>query len=112
VFGCGGDRDTSKRAAMGAAAGRADHVVLTDDNPRSEDPAEIVAGILAGLGEHSDVVVEHDRATAIRYAVSQARAGDVVLVAGRGHERRQLRNDSHVAFDDREFVARVLEVPA
>jgi UDP-N-acetylmuramoyl-L-alanyl-D-glutamate--2,6-diaminopimelate ligase len=109
VFGCGGDRDPSKRPVMGVAAGRADHVVLTDDNPRSEDPAEIVAGIGAGLVEHADVTVEHDRARAIEIAVSQARAGDVVLVAGRGHERVQQRRDTAVAFDDRECVRSLLE---
>ena len=108
VFGCGGDRDPSKRPAMGVAAGRADHVVLTDDNPRSEDPTEIVAGIGAGLVEHADVTVEHDRARAIEIAVSQARAGDVVLVAGRGHERVQQRRDTAVAFDDRECVRNLL----
>ena len=108
VFGCGGDRDASKRPAMGAAAGRADHVVLTDDNPRSENPDEIVAAIAAGLGEHRDVVIEHDRGAAISRAVSRARAGDVILVAGRGHERMQLRRDEDVAFDDREFVAGLL----
>jgi len=110
VFGCGGDRDTSKRPAMGAAAGRADHVILTDDNPRSEDPDEIVAAIAAGLGEHRDVVIEHDRGAAISRAVSRARAGDVVLVAGRGHERIQLRRDTQVAFDDRKCVAELLGV--
>ncbi len=109
VFGCGGDRDPSKRPAMGVAAGRADHVVLTDDNPRSEDPAEIIAGIGTGLGEHPSVVVEHDRASAIELAVSRARVGDVVLVAGRGHERVQQRRDTAVAFDDRECVLRLLE---
>jgi UDP-N-acetylmuramoyl-L-alanyl-D-glutamate--2,6-diaminopimelate ligase len=108
VFGSGGDRDPSKRPAMGAAAGRAEHVVLTDDNPRTEDPAEIVAGIVAGLGEHPSVAVEHNRAAAIAYAVSRARAGDIVLVAGRGHERVQQRRDGAVALDDRECVRRLL----
>jgi UDP-N-acetylmuramoyl-L-alanyl-D-glutamate--2,6-diaminopimelate ligase len=93
---------------MGAAAGRADHIVVTDDNPRTEDPGEIVAGIIAGLGEHPSVVVEHDRAAAIALAVSRARAGDVVLVAGRGHEQVQQRRDAAVAFDDRAFVRRLL----
>jgi UDP-N-acetylmuramoyl-L-alanyl-D-glutamate--2,6-diaminopimelate ligase len=108
VFGCGGDRDASKRPAMGAAAGRADHVILTDDNPRSENPADIVAAIAVGLGEHPGVVIEHDRAAAITRAISEAGAGDVVLVAGRGHERLQQRRDAAVVFDDRECVQRVL----
>jgi UDP-N-acetylmuramoyl-L-alanyl-D-glutamate--2,6-diaminopimelate ligase len=108
VFGCGGDRDTSKRPAMGAAAGRADHVVVTDDNPRSEDPNEIVAAILTGLGEHRSVVVEHDRGAAIALAVAKARPEDVVLVAGRGHERMQLRQSAALEFDDRACVVELL----
>lgn len=109
VFGCGGDRDSSKRPAMGAAAGRAEHVVVTDDNPRSEDPGQIVAAIMTGLGEHRSAIVEHDRGAAIEYAISNARAGDVVLVAGRGHERLQQRRGGAVEFDDRRFVQRVTE---
>ncbi len=89
VFGCGGDRDRGKRAEMGAIAGaQADHIVLTDDNPRGEDPEAIVADILAGLAESSRVEVEHDRRAAIGSAVARAGAGDVVLIAGKGHEVR------------------------
>jgi len=108
VFGCGGDRDPSKRPAMGAAAGRADHIVLTDDNPRSEDPAAIVSGIGAGLAEHPSVVVEHDRAAAIALAIAHARVGDVVLIAGRGHERVQQRRNESIELDDRDCVRQVL----
>ena len=99
VFGCGGERDRGKRPLMGAAASRfADHIVLTDDNPRGEDPGSIVADIRAGTIDHHDVRIEHDRATAIVETVATASPGDVVLVAGKGHELRQ-----SVAGGDREF---------
>ena len=99
VFGCGGDRDRGKRPQMGEAASRlADHVVITDDNPRGEDPGAIVADIRAGMIRHRDVRIEHDRATAIVETVERANPGDVVLVAGKGHELRQ-----SVAGRDREF---------
>jgi len=90
VFGCGGQRDAGKRAAMGTAAARiADHVVLTDDNPRDEDPGVIVADIRAGLAAHPDVWVEHDRRRAITDVIEKAGADDIVLVAGKGHEDSQ-----------------------
>src|SRR5690606_29690661 len=86
VFGCGGERDRGKRAAMGAvAAQRADAIVLTDDNPRGEDGAAIIAEIQAGLGNATATVIR-DRRAAIAHAMAQAGAGDVVLVAGKGHE--------------------------
>jgi UDP-N-acetylmuramoyl-L-alanyl-D-glutamate--2,6-diaminopimelate ligase len=90
VFGAGGDRDPGKRAPMGAVAARlADHVVLTSDNPRSEDPAAIVAGIAAGArgGAETTTIVDRDRA--IAHAVAAADARDVVLIAGKGHEATQ-----------------------
>ena len=110
VFGCGGERDRGKRAPMGAIAAEwADHVVVTDDNPRGEDPAAIVSEILAGVGAHPSVVVEHDRAKAIRRAVRGARPGDVVLIAGKGHETTQ-RLGAHVrAFSDRAEALAALE---
>jgi UDP-N-acetylmuramoyl-L-alanyl-D-glutamate--2,6-diaminopimelate ligase len=87
LFGCGGDRDTSKRPLMGAmAAAHADRVVLTSDNPRSESPQAILAQILPALSGQSDVVVEPDRALAIRRALALAAPQDVVLIAGKGHE--------------------------
>jgi UDP-N-acetylmuramoyl-L-alanyl-D-glutamate--2,6-diaminopimelate ligase len=90
LFGCGGDRDVSKRPLMGAVASRhADHVVLTSDNPRSEDPAAIIADIAAGLPSAASVQIEPDRALAIALAVRQAAAHDVVLLAGKGHETYQ-----------------------
>ena len=91
VFGCGGDRDAGKRPLMGKiAAELADDVILTDDNPRSEDPARIVADILAGMRTATPHVVEHDRALAIRLALERSGADDVVLIAGKGHEGHQI----------------------
>jgi UDP-N-acetylmuramoyl-L-alanyl-D-glutamate--2,6-diaminopimelate ligase len=104
VFGCGGDRDRGKRSEMGAiAARRADAIVLTDDNPRSEDGDAIIADIRAGVGAAPHAVIR-DRAAAISEAVRGARAGDVVLVAGKGHEDYQLSGGVKRAFSDREVV--------
>jgi UDP-N-acetylmuramoyl-L-alanyl-D-glutamate--2,6-diaminopimelate ligase len=101
VFGCGGDRDRGKRAPMGQAAeSLADELFITDDNPRSEDPARIVADILGGLRHPERAQVAHDRARAIRAALHSARAGDVVLVAGKGHEDYQLAGGERRAFSD------------
>ncbi len=110
VFGCGGDRDRGKRADMGRAAAAADRVVLTDDNPRSEDPAAIVADIVQGLDPAKAVTIEHDRARAIELAVAAAAPGDVVLVAGKGHETTQDRAGAARHFDDREIVRALLGV--
>jgi len=111
VFGCGGDRDALKRPVMGriAAAG-ADRVTVTDDNPRSEDPASIVRDILAGItGDARTVQVEHDRATAIRHAIEAGAPDDLVLIAGKGHEDYQIYGTTRRVFSD-ELVARdVLE---
>ncbi|HTG47288.1 MAG TPA: cyanophycin synthetase, partial [Actinomycetota bacterium] len=107
VFGCGGDRDRSKRAAMGTAAtSEADLTVLTNDNPRSEDPAAILAAIVPGAEAGGGrFVVEPDRRAAIRLAVREAAAGDVVVVAGKGHEPYQEIGGRRLPFDDR-VVAR------
>jgi UDP-N-acetylmuramoyl-L-alanyl-D-glutamate--2,6-diaminopimelate ligase len=105
VFGCGGDRDPGKRPAMGRQAERlADRLVVTDDNPRGEAPADIVAGILAGFEDPARVRVEHDRRAAIRLAVRQAARADVVLVAGKGHEDYQIIGDERRPFSDRDAV--------
>lgn len=110
VFGCGGQRDVGKRAAMGQVAAQlADHVVLTDDNPRDEDPGAIVAQICAGTVDHPDVWVEHDRARAIADAVGRASAGDIVLVAGKGNEQTQWIAGEQREFNDRVVVEQVLE---
>jgi len=110
VFGCGGDRDRTKRPLMGQAAGEAsDYVVLTSDNPRSEDPLGIINDTLVGLRRH-DVPhqVEPDREEAIRIALREARPGDVVLIAGKGHETLQSLCGRTVPFDDRETSRRLL----
>lgn len=101
VFGCGGDRDATKRPLMGAIAERgADRVIVTSDNPRSEDPAAIAAAILAGMREPARATVELDRAAAIRLAVAAAGADDAVLVAGKGHETTQTIGERSERFDD------------
>ena len=112
VFGCGGDRDPTKREAMGSIASRlADRVVVTSDNPRSEDPRriaqQIMAGVPAGAGE-----VELDRRRAIASALGDAAVGDVVIVAGKGHERIQIIGDRAFPFDDREVVRELLAARA
>ncbi len=105
VFGAGGERDRAKRPAMGAVAARlADHVWLTTDNPRHEDPADIAAEVAAGIPEGADLQVELDRATAIGAAVARARPGDVVVIAGRGHETVQDRGETSIALDDRDVA--------
>lgn len=102
VFGCGGDRDRAKRPLMGAAAASlADLAIVTTDNPRSEDPLEIIEQIVAGASETGGAfVVEPDRRAAIRLAVRQADRGDVVVIAGKGHERFQEVDGELIAFDD------------
>jgi UDP-N-acetylmuramoyl-L-alanyl-D-glutamate--2,6-diaminopimelate ligase len=109
VFGCGGERDRGKRAQMAAAVERlADIAVVTDDNPRGEDGDAIVDEILAGFTQPRDVVVERDRAAAIARAIGMAGAGDIVLVAGKGHEPYQEVAGVRVPFDDTQVAAGVL----
>ena len=109
VFGCGGNRDATKRPLMGAIAARgADHVVLTSDNPRNEDPAAILAQIHAGLGAAKPVAVLADRRAAIALAVKQAAAQDVILVAGKGHEDYQEVRGQRAPFNDADVAAQAL----
>jgi UDP-N-acetylmuramoyl-L-alanyl-D-glutamate--2,6-diaminopimelate ligase len=123
VFGCGGDRDRGKRPLMGAVAGEgADLVVVTSDNPRTEDPDDIISEILPGLekagvrrispakakGGERGFLVEQDRKEAIRLAASLARPGDVVLIAGKGHETWQITGSTRAPFDDREVAVAAL----
>ena len=111
VLGCGGDRDRAKRPLMGAASARlADVAILTSDNPRSEDPLAILAEMLAGVltvpeQQRARVIIEPDRAAAIGLAVAMASKGDVVVVAGKGHERGQYIGATVIPFDDREVAA-------
>jgi len=110
LFGCGGDRDRTKRPLMGAAAGEAsDFVVLTSDNPRSEDPIAIMNDALVGLSRYDTPrVVELDRKKAIRAALHEAKPGDLVLLAGKGHEPYQVLKDRVIHFDDRETAREIL----
>jgi UDP-N-acetylmuramoyl-L-alanyl-D-glutamate--2,6-diaminopimelate ligase len=110
LFGCGGDRDRAKRPLMGEAASSAsDFVVLTSDNPRSEDPIAIMNDALVGIRRHDTPhLIEPDRATAIRRAIEKAEPGDVVLLAGKGHENYQVLRDRTISFDDREVARNVL----
>jgi UDP-N-acetylmuramoyl-L-alanyl-D-glutamate--2,6-diaminopimelate ligase len=110
LFGCGGDRDRAKRPLMGqAAAEGSDLVLLTSDNPRSEDPLAIINDALVGVRRtETRVIVEPDRETAIRKAISEAGPGDIILLAGKGHEPYQVLKDRTIEFDDRETARRIL----
>jgi len=110
LFGCGGDRDRSKRPLMGLAAGEgSDFVVLTSDNPRSEDPLAIMNDALVGLQRSSTpYLTEPDRERAIRAAIESAEEGDIVILAGKGHETYQILKDGPIPFDDREVARRIL----
>jgi UDP-N-acetylmuramoyl-L-alanyl-D-glutamate--2,6-diaminopimelate ligase len=110
LFGCGGDRDRSKRPLMGMAAGElSDYVVLTSDNPRSEDPLDIINDALVGLRRFDTPhAVEPDREKAIRIALHEAKPGDVVILAGKGHETYQITGAKTIHFDDREVARTVL----
>jgi UDP-N-acetylmuramyl-tripeptide synthetase len=111
VLGCGGERDRGKRPIMGESAARlADVVIFTSDNPRGEDPLHILAAMMEGAlsvprQERAHVIIEPDRAAAIRLAIDRAGSGDVILVAGKGHEQGQYIGDRVLPFDDRQVVA-------
>ncbi len=113
VFGAGGDRDREKRPEMGAVAGRlADRVIVTSDNPRREDPNAIIGDILGGMNDTVvDIRVEPDRRTAIAAALAEITRGDVLVVAGKGHERTQDLGDRVVEFDDRAVITELLAQP-
>jgi UDP-N-acetylmuramoyl-L-alanyl-D-glutamate--2,6-diaminopimelate ligase len=111
LFGCGGDRDRKKRPRMGrSAAEGSDLVVLTSDNPRSEEPMAIIEQALAGVRETTtECIVEPDRAAAVAIAIRAARAGDIVLLAGKGHEKEQVLRDRTVPFDDVKVAEEILK---
>ena len=110
VFGCGGDRDRGKRPQMGEVARRlSDLVVLTDDNPRSEDPRQIIVDIVSGMGGRQGVHIEHDRAKAIQASIAAAGPDDLILVAGKGHEDYQEVGGKRRPFSDIEQVQQVLQ---
>ena len=110
VFGCGGDRDRGKRPEMGAVAARyADRIYVTNDNPRGEDPKAIAGQIVAGIGKHP-YVLELDRRRAIERAIGEARRGDVVLIAGKGHETVQITGRDAIEFDDAAVARHALQL--
>ncbi|MFM2590845.1 UDP-N-acetylmuramoyl-L-alanyl-D-glutamate--2,6-diaminopimelate ligase [Vibrio sp. TBV020] len=113
IFGCGGDRDKGKRPMM-AAIGEslADRVILTDDNPRSESPAEIVKDMLVGMNQPDSAVVEHNRFDALKFALTNSHADDIILLAGKGHEDYQVMANETIHYSDRESAIQLLEQKA
>src|SRR5207253_4704614 len=108
-FGAGGDRDRTKRPRLANAAAAADVAIVTSDNPRSEDPQQIIADILPGFaGTGTEPHIDADREQAIDWALRQAQPGDAVLIAGKGHETEQIIGDERHHFDDREVAREVL----
>ncbi len=109
VFGCGGERDRGKRSEMGRIAGLSSDIFwITNDNPRSEDPTGIINDIQAGVSPGRTFYVQQDRQKAIRAAISGAKKGDIVLVAGKGHEKGQILNDKVVPFDDKDVIKKII----
>jgi UDP-N-acetylmuramoyl-L-alanyl-D-glutamate--2,6-diaminopimelate ligase len=111
VFGCGGDRDRTKRPKMGKiGAELADIAVVTSDNPRTEDPEQILKDVLAGIPDSIKPIVIADRAKAIHTAILEAKPGDGVLIAGKGHEDYQILGTEKIHFDDREQARNALAI--
>ena len=110
VFGCGGERDTTKRPLMGACTVKnSDFVIITNDNPRREDPQNILKDILKGVGENKNYEVELDRRKAINKAIAQAKAGDIILIAGKGHEDYQILPTGKIHFSDEEEALKAIK---
>lgn len=110
VFGAGGDRDQEKRQIMGRVSQSADHVILTNDNPRTEDPKQIINHILSGIRPGKNPIeVEFDREAAIQLAVQMANPGDTILIAGKGHETSQVIGSARIPFDDRDVLLRAFK---
>ncbi len=109
VFGCGGDRDRGKRPLMGRiAALGADMVIVTSDNPRTENPGRIIDEIVTGIPEEASYTIEPDRRVAISLALSEAAAGDLILITGKGHEQYQIIGSNRIPFDEREVIAEAI----
>jgi len=109
IFGCGGDRDQGKRPEMGAAAEQySDQIILTDDNPRSENPAQIIADIRKGLNSSKNIIIEHDRRRAIEHALNSTKEGDIILIAGKGHETYQEISGQKIPYNDNLTVKMLL----
>jgi UDP-N-acetylmuramoyl-L-alanyl-D-glutamate--2,6-diaminopimelate ligase len=110
VVGCGGDRDRGKRPLMAAIGERlSDHLYLTQDNPRTEDPTQIMTEMIQGLKNPNKVVVEYDRAKAIEWAIKNAKVEDIIVVAGKGHETYQIVGTEKIPFSDKLVVEAALE---
>nr|WP_261874750.1 UDP-N-acetylmuramoyl-L-alanyl-D-glutamate--2,6-diaminopimelate ligase [Vibrio rarus] len=111
ICGCGGDRDKGKRPMMAAIGEQfADRVILADDNPRSECPAQIIQDMLAGVTDPKWVIIEHDRFKALSYAIANAHSQDIILLAGKGHEDYQVLGDNTIHYSDRESAMTLLEI--
>lgn len=105
LFGCGGDRDKTKRAHMGSiVASLADKIIVTSDNPRTEDPHQIIADIMSGIPSNADCVTIPDRSKAIEYAIRTAKSGDIILLVGKGHEKYEITCDGKRPFDERNIA--------
>lgn len=110
IFGCGGDRDTGKRPMMAGIGERlADHIILTDDNPRSESPQQIVQDMLAGMANPDSAIVQHSRFDALKHALENSQSDDIILLAGKGHEDYQVMANETVHYSDRESAQQLLE---
>ena len=110
LFGCGGERERQKRAMMGRiAGGMADFFVITSDNPRGEEPGDIISDIIAGTGDEGQFTVIEDREKAIEYVIKNARAGDIILLAGKGHEEYSIDKNGKQAFSERELVDKFIK---
>ena len=110
VFGCGGDRDRSKRPLMGSIAEElSDQLFITSDNPRSEEPQKIVNDILMGIKKREKITIEIDRFKAINESIKFAKKKDIVLIAGKGHEDYQILKDKVINFDDRKIAYKLLK---
>ena len=109
IFGCGGDRDTKKRSIMGEIAEKlSDYVLITSDNPRTENPQKIIEDILSGITNRNKISIDIDRYKAIKKAINCANKDDIILIAGKGHEDYQILKDKTIYFDDKKIAEKIL----